>query len=443
MAAPAPSEGPVPAKAAQPKPSAKKAPAKPPVSVEMTIVAASPDPPWTLRIVNAGDHAVRIAADTRLLTFELDTGDKHGAKVKCAAPTSLRPRAFPATRELYLDPGESFVETFDPRLFCFGSKIDLLHGGTTVRARLGWSKSSASKGPFAAQGTDRPEAFAPVGELSAPPILLSYAAFAPMALGVGQAVPGEKPVTDGDAVRDDDRDDDDSPGDRNGKPSWTERKERREARAESKPGDYEAKKGFGYQGDKQPAKDAKADKADDDADDRNAGRMDVYIDRYADAEAPRDAVVNIRAVNEGRRDLAAALRGRMLSFTVEQLGPDNKARRSFDCRGADRPHAMPIETIRDVDAGQTVAIPIVLAEICPRETFERPGLYRVRPRLDTTVEGEVLERHPYVGRALARQSALVRIASSRKPFQDEAPKPYAAPASTSATADASTPAQSR
>ena len=36
--------------------------------------------------------------------------------------------------------------------------------------------------------------------------------------------------------------------------------------------------------------------------DRNAAHVDVYVSRTSDADAPRNVVVNIRAVNEGRRD---------------------------------------------------------------------------------------------------------------------------------------------
>jgi hypothetical protein len=391
----------------------------------MTIVAASPDPPWTLRIVNTGDQPIRIAADTRLLTFELDTGDKRGKKVQCAAPASLRPSSFPTSRELLLGPGQAYVEDFDPRLFCFGDKIDLLKGGTTVRAHLGWSKAGP-KQPFAAQGTDRPEAFAGAHELTAPSILLSYASFAPMAPGVGKPAPGEAaaapsdvgPTAKGTARREDGPQQADSAAKR-----WGEKPRAKDAPA---PGEKASGRvGFGY--------DPKALKGGDDDDDdnpivdRNAAHVDVYVDRTTDAESSRDAVITIRAVNEGRRDLTTALRGRMLSFGVERLGPDNKATVEYDCRGGDRPHAMPIETTQDLGAGQGTSIPIVLYEICPRETFERPGLYRVRPRIDTSVEGELMKRSPYLGKALAAQAALLRLATGRRPYQDEAPKPYTPP----------------
>ncbi len=409
---------------AQPaRPAARRpvVPPKPSLPIEMTIVAASPDPPWTLRIVNIGDHPIRLAADTRLLTFDLDTGGKHETKVKCAAPAGMRPRSFPDARELYLDAGEVYVEDFDPRLYCFGYKIDLLRGGTNVHAHLGWPKaSSLGRGPFAAQGTDRPEAFAALSELSAPTIQLGYALFAPMAPRVGALPPDEAADAQASSMA--------SVDDVGTKPTSVKAASNgalpTNASTGGRPSSNQSEKS---------SYDPTAKKSDDDApaappaEDRNAARVDVYVDRTSDADAPRNVVVNIRAVNEGRRELISALRGRMLSFTVEQLGPDNEPRQSFVCRGSERPHAMPIEAGRDLDAGQAVTIPIMLAEICPRQAFERPGLYRVRPGIDTTLEGEMLKQHPYIGKALARQSSLVRVATSRKPYQDDAPKVFTPP----------------
>ena len=138
-------------------------PAAPPLPVELTIVATSPDPPWLLRIENTGESSIRIPADVRLLTLELSTGKRAGT-TKCSAPAALRPSQFPKSRELYLRPGDTYEEPFDPRLFCFGDAMDLLREGTRVKPRFGFGAFGA-KGPFAAQGTDRPESFAPLREL--------------------------------------------------------------------------------------------------------------------------------------------------------------------------------------------------------------------------------------------------------------------------------------
>ena len=87
-------------------------------------------------------------------------------------------------------------------------------------------------------------------------------------------------------------------------------------------------------------------------DDRNAPRLDIFVNRFEEAAAPRDIVVTIRAVNEGRRTLSTLIRGRMLSFVIEELGPDNKPRSSFECTGQHAPHAIPIEMMRFLTAAQ-------------------------------------------------------------------------------------------
>jgi hypothetical protein len=162
--------------------------------------------------------------------------------------------------------------------------------------------------------------------------------------------------------------------------------------------------------------------------DLNKARVEVVVDRFNDVGVARDIIVNVRAENAGRRALLTAIRGRMLSFTVEQLGSDNHPKSTADCVQSDRPHGAPAESLFDLNGGQSVTVPILLAEICPAGTFDRPGLYRVLPRIDTTVAGEGAKANAFVGRALARQSTLIRVATGRQPFEDDTPHVYQPPA---------------
>ena len=279
-----------------------------------------------------------------------------------------------------------------------------------VRAHLGWSKTQSTKGPFVAEGIDKPAAFAPQRELSAPPIMLSYASFAPMPLHLGDE-PADAP---------------DGPHPAKPRHDVTDQKYAPGSSANSDASNAKsgpvAPSGKRADAGSAGANDAKAPPAD--YADRNAARLDVYTERYSDASAPRDAVIRIKAANDSKRELIAAIRGNMLSFLVEELGADNEPVRSTDCIGSERPHAISVEAIQDLEGGRAVSVPLLIAEICPTDAFERPGLYRVRPRIDTNVEGEVLERHPYIGKALALQPALLRVATSRKPFQDDKPRPF-------------------
>lgn len=376
---------------ATPKPRPKAAaPARPPLPVTLTVVASSPDPPWLLRIENTGESPIRIPADVRLLTLEL-TPPRKATTTKCSAPAALRPSKFPASRELYLKPGDAYEEPFDPRLICFGDAIDLLREGTSVKPRFGFGGPGA-KGPFAAQGTDRPESFAPVREIVGAVVTLPAVPPPPPPGGAPQASPGSAARSAYAA------------------PAAPPEAAAPRSTASAAPGS------------KPIVKDSTQSET---PTDRQAPALDIYVSRHSDAGAARDIVMTIRAVNEGRRELLTVIRSRMLAFHVEALGPDNRPVSTVECRGQDAPHAIPVEAVRDVDPGQTVRVPILIAEVCPPSTFSRPGLYRVTARLDPTVGGEGAKKNPHVGEALARQSALIRVATARDPFYADKPMSHA------------------
>jgi hypothetical protein len=371
-AAPAPAEHDAapPAKSAPGNARAPRAPKLPPLPVKLTIDAPTQDPPWRIRIENTGEERIRIPADIRLLSLELvGKGAKKSYKKKCAAPAAMRPSRFPKARELYLEPGDAWEEVFDPRLLCFGDATDALRDGVTVTPRFGFGPGAGGAGSFAAQGTDRPAAYASLAEL--------------VADALQPATPGATPPSPADPAA--------------ASPS--------SSGAAASPA-----------GKTQPAALTEGP-----ATDRNAPELDVYVSRFAEATNPRELVVTIRAVNEGGRALATVVRSRMLAFRVEELAADNTARATTECRGQDHPHAIPIEAVANVRPGREVSLPILLAEVCPRATFARPGLYRVLPELDTTVSGELTKVDPHMAQALARQSSLVRIATSQQPFYTEPP----------------------
>src|SRR4029077_12043842 len=62
-----PAAKPKPRAAVKPKPAAAVAPAVPPPDVRLTIEVPTTRGTWTMRVTNAGDVPVRIAADARLL----------------------------------------------------------------------------------------------------------------------------------------------------------------------------------------------------------------------------------------------------------------------------------------------------------------------------------------------------------------------------------------
>jgi hypothetical protein len=150
--------------------------------------------------------------------------------------------------------------------------------------------------------------------------------------------------------------------------------------------------------------------------DRRAPQLDVYVDQRVDAHAGRDVVLTLRAVNEGERKLATVLRTRMLRVRVEELRADNKAEREVLCTGQHAAHGVASEHVATLGAKGRSTLSLLVAELCPKETFHKPGLYRLRAEIDTSVEGESLQAEPWLRGALARQSALARVATGRAPF---------------------------
>jgi hypothetical protein len=126
---------------------------------------------WTLRVVNDGKVPVRIVADARLLALDV-TPRSARASTRCELPADMRP-SDDLDRTLVVPAGRSYAESFEPRLYCFGSKLDVLTPGAVVVAHLGWTAGRKSEPPFevsAIEGVE-PE-LGPLKSVDAPPVAL-------------------------------------------------------------------------------------------------------------------------------------------------------------------------------------------------------------------------------------------------------------------------------
>ncbi len=309
--------GAAPPKPAQKAPKAPEPPPLPPAPARLWIIAPTMNGPWTLRIDNEGTVPLRVPADPRLLRFEIEMeGEKK--RTPCEPPKSLRPSNFPESRALLLGPGQSYVEPFDPRLFCFGKAAAALRPGALLHARFGWDppKKGTKKPPeppFAAEGTEREPTVASQREIVAPSIVLGESP--PVLLAT---------MTNASA----------------GKTSPT---------AAATPAPLV---------------------------DERAGRLEVSADAFKDVAAPSGATLTVTAKNAGLRPILVALRPWMLSFRVD--GPYGLAK---TCDG-DPPRGLPRDAFQTLKPGASTSFTILLNEVCPRGTFPRPGLYRVTTTLN-------------------------------------------------------------
>lgn len=409
--------------AATAKPKEPEPPPLPPPDVRLWVVAPSPTSQWILRIDNDGARPVRIPADVRLLELEIDVpvfepegppadGAKPAAAkkkppakkpkpVKCAAPAALRPSSFPESRALLLAPGESYIEMFDPKLFCFDKNASALTGAAVVRARFGWTPPKVSpwaaktkkapEGPFAVESTDFPPAFAPVSQLSAPTILLSYAIEQPPVPKVRSAAP--------------------SPPEPASSPAGAN-----EPSGAAPPNTTE---GADTSQDEPRAPDAAPKIVD-----ANAPRLEIKPQAFADAAAGRNVSITTTAKNAGRRAMTAVLRPRMLGYRVE--GSDGV----LDCLAAPPTHAVPRDMYRSYKPEATTSFTVLLAEVCPRDTFARPGLYRVTPTLFAQEHGRELGLTAHTQVVEAPAATLVRVQTGPEPFYATKPKAVPTPRQT-------------
>jgi hypothetical protein len=356
-------------------PRAKAAPKLAEVPLSLRVLAASPDPPWLLVVENTGDRPIRVPADERLLSFDLRPKPKSAA-IACKLPAAMVPTEFDDDRELVLEAGESLTIAIDPRLYCFGSSVDKLVPGATLVPRFGFAKFAQSKDAFVAAPLDAPSTLAPRRFVQGEPFVLPAV---PTASPTPPTPPGPTPTEDAGPV--------------SGAPASS-------SPASSSPASSSP-----------PASTTPLETRD-----RRAPQLDVYVEQRVDAHAGRDVVLTIRAVNEGERKLKTVLRTRMLRVRVEELRADNEAAQETLCTGQHAAHGVASEHVTTLGTKGQSTLSLLVAELCPKETFRKPGLYRLRAEIDTSVEGESLKADPWLLGALARQSALARVATGRAPF---------------------------
>lgn len=462
-----PADAPTAPATSTPKGKAPPAPALPEPMVRLWIRAPSPDGPWALRIDNEGASPVRIPADIRLLRFEVDNGEgfvaptgpgeaKRPARrpskpMTCKLPEPLRPTTFPDRSALLLAPGEAYVESFNPRLFCFGKDASAaLTGGAVVRAWFGFpgdkpTGKAPPTGPFAVEGTAFPATVAPVRELAAPTMVLSYAKSKPA------SAPHEAKRS---AVATDADNPEAAPtfaaphgkGERGRGPAGSEGKRAPAGDAEDKRAPRDAPRDAPEgkraptaegSGDKPSAPDAatkpQASRDDKSVDpdaaspetdpltrapivDENAPRLELTTSPFVDASAPAEASLTVTATNVGHRPMLLAIRPRLLAFRLQ--GPGGSTR----CDASAPTHAIPREMFTTLRPGGSTSLTLRLAEICSLDSLSRPGLYRVNVTLRAGESGEELGLSAYTGVIAAKDPTYLRLLSAPDPFYVTKPR---------------------
>jgi hypothetical protein len=115
--------------------------------VRLTIDPSPAPNRWILRIQNIDSVPLRLVADPHLLTLDVVPPGAHAATIHCALPPEMRPDT-DEDRVVVVPPQLSYVDAFDPRLYCFSTREErALVVGASVVGRFGFAASRSKRGP--------------------------------------------------------------------------------------------------------------------------------------------------------------------------------------------------------------------------------------------------------------------------------------------------------
>ncbi len=386
--------------------SAADAPDAAPHGLRFEVVENGPASGWAMAVVNRGTETLRVDFDPGLLTLEvLPPGDpkaKRRVKPKpriCRLPGELGRGGDARRFSVVLDPGEGIVEAFEPLLYCLPEGgVSPFVAGAEVRARFGFAPKTRvvwrggrhevpleeQPPPFVARvlkhhrhhhhdrdhGGDDAEAEAKKADAAD-----SADAGQPQA----DASPPAPPESDADP--DDDADDEAVDESAAAVPIKELRGTPFELGA-----DYTTEKA-------EPAK-----------------GLELALTRGSDALDVMHATATATIKNHDSIARRIYVRRELLTFQVS--GPDGRTlcAPEPDDRAPDR------QAFTYLRAGGSISLTSRLVELCPMDTFARPGLYVLEAQLDAFAKGDEFGYDAFVGRLVSDRTVVVRIRSGSLPF---------------------------
>ena len=115
------------------------------VRLDVQVTERGPFRPWRLKVTNVSDEPVSVAADPRLLSFDVTVpGEKEPQH--CKLPSSMMPSSVTDKAVRILEPGRFVLRRVDPRFFCFSEgEQDVLVPGAEVTPTFGWPTKTKTK----------------------------------------------------------------------------------------------------------------------------------------------------------------------------------------------------------------------------------------------------------------------------------------------------------
>ncbi|WP_394848289.1 hypothetical protein LZC95_12610 [Pendulispora brunnea] len=359
----------------------------PPPKVNLTLATDSLKR-WTMRLENTGEAPLRIVADPYLLSFEImipeGAAPSKGKKpspahtVRCSLPASMRPSSDLA-RGLVLLPGKAYSEPIDPRMYCFGTKeVAGLVRGARVIAHYGFTPPRGKAKPVA-------------------PFVVTPVASAERAADV--TIGSLKEVIAASAVELSDAALSGASG--------------AEATATSPDKGKDVVPVASRTTSPVTEKDSSSSVAPSASSDGLDHAFSIALPARTDGFLGRDVSVTVTLTNVGTRRASVYFRPQSVAFDV--IGPDGE----FTCpaMGAGAIREL-FTTISPRGRAQVVMLP---SSSCPDHAFDLPGLYEVRPRLDTRrIAGSPAGLHAFDGEAAGTWS-LLRIRTGKPGVSRPAP----------------------
>lgn len=352
------------------------------------VVEIGPNDDWAFAVVNRGSETMSVIFDPRLLTLEVepppDPKAKKWAKPKkptlCRLPEDLRPARADLGYAVELAPGHGLAEAFDPRLYCVseGPKSPLV-AGARVTATFGWPRKTKTTWKH--------------GKRTEEPLPLAAPYIAAVAPKAPELPDGGAPDAgaDGGAV--------DAVVEPSGEVTMID------ASGEPVVGVKELHgTPFTLGGDYQPPPKVEQH------------GLQFEVTRGSDAASESTATVTVQLSNHGSATERVYFRRELVTLQVTSVDGTELCDPGPDDRSPDR------LAFTSLKPGGSISFTSRLIEMCPQDTFARPGLYLVTGSFDSDVSGKKDGLDAFVGHLSAEREATVRIRTGRLPF--ESPRPH-------------------
>jgi hypothetical protein len=130
----------------------------------------------------------------------------------------------------------------------------------------------------------------------------------------------------------------------------------------------------------------------------------------SDAQAERTATVSVTLKNRSKESQTVYFRRELVKYEV--MRPDGLATcdPQPDLRAPDR------QAFAKLGPGGSISATSRLVELCPTGTFDKPGLYLVHARFQSTETGEDFQLDSFVGEVTSHGPATVRIKTGEQPL---------------------------